>query len=74
MYKTYKPFIEKISDNYLYASKYSNITLYPFPIKEGEQRILDNFLERGSYLSLIKKLGPQKVKNYNDYDLSGIED
>ena len=72
MYKTYKPFIEKISDNYFYASKYSNLTLYPFPIKEGEQRILNDFFERGGYLSLIKKLGPSLVPNYDDYDLSGI--
>jgi len=73
MYKTYKPFLEKISKNKFYAAKYSNFTLYPFPIKEGEQGILNDFFERGGYLSMIKKLGPELVPNYDDYDFSILD-
>jgi hypothetical protein len=72
MYKTYKPFIEIISKNRIHSNAYANFTLYPFPIKEGEQRILNDFFERGSYLLLIKKLGPSIVPNYDSYDLSNL--
>jgi len=72
MYKTYKPFIEKIGDDPFYSLKYANLTLYPFPFKEGEQKILNSMLHRRDYLYLIKMLGPSIVPNYNDYDLTSF--
>jgi hypothetical protein len=70
MYQTYKPFIEKIGNNPYYALKYVQLTNYPFPIKEGEEKILNSMLQKRDYLFIIKNLGPSVVPNYNDYDFS----